>query len=109
MLPFKPETIEALKVRYPAALERVFDVRELTGPVDDRPGLKREHVFDFEDGLRLIVSREMHDRGLCLHLSASMAGPTGQAISEEGMKEFAAFVMRHILLLWNATKFGVLN
>lgn len=54
-LPFQPEWIEVLKARFPKALERVWEV---TDPMPDRPGLHRENVFDFESGMRLLISRD---------------------------------------------------
>lgn len=71
MLPFKPESMEALRSRYHAALVPVFDCRK--GVPRPRPGELRGHVFDCADGLRLIVSRDREsDAELFLHLSASL-------------------------------------
>jgi len=62
-LPFEPEPIESLRQRYPEALKKIWSVVEIeTGLAEnentDRPGLHRKHIFDFEDGWRLIVSKE---------------------------------------------------
>ena len=38
----------------------------------DAPGLHPEHVFDFHDGLRLIVSLDRYQHGTHLHVSASV-------------------------------------
>lgn len=54
-IPFIPEPLEQLKSRFPKALEKVWKV---TDPMPDRPGLHREHLFDFESGLRLLVSKD---------------------------------------------------
>lgn len=40
----------------------------------DRPGLHRESVFDFHDGLRLIASDDLYDFGRFLHVSGSVRG-----------------------------------
>lgn len=52
---FEPEPDELLKSRFPAALRKVWnpDLAYM-----DRPGLHREHVFDFDCGLRMIISRD---------------------------------------------------
>jgi hypothetical protein len=68
-IPFRVETIEQMKLRFPKALEKVWI------PVDgmeDRPGLHREHVFDFLSGIRLLISRDKLSRGISkIHISAS--------------------------------------
>lgn len=78
MLPFEPEPLSSLQARYSAALERVWPIPILAaaharGEDTDRPGLHRCYVFDFEDGLRLIVSREMMtNETTVVHFSASL-------------------------------------
>lgn len=70
-LPHDPEPISQLQARYAAALEPVY-VQWKVARGNDRPGLHREHVMDFESGLRLIVSRERTDKGkVVIHVSAS--------------------------------------
>lgn len=68
----RPESLEALKARYGRALEHIYDQAAIEHGGAIRPGEVAANVFDFEDGLRLIVSRErMPDGDLVLHLSAS--------------------------------------
>lgn len=70
-LPFEPQPMAALQERFAEALRRVFDYR--AGVPDEIPSGLREHVFDFEDGVRMIVSRDMEDEGgVYLHVSASV-------------------------------------
>lgn len=70
MLPFKPQPIEALKARYPAALRKVFDCTK--GLPRPRPGELYSQVFDCGDGIRLIVSRDRESESdIYLHVSAS--------------------------------------
>lgn len=40
----------------------------------DRPGVHRENVFDFHDGMRLIVSQDKYQFGTFLHVSGSVRG-----------------------------------
>jgi hypothetical protein len=76
VLPFKPETIEDLRARYQSALTTIFDIAEIeAGGV--RPGQLRRHVFDCEDGIRLLISRDRDSRNAAtskpaLHVSASV-------------------------------------
>jgi len=74
-LPFVPEPLSKLRSRYQAALIKVFDCR--CGTPYPRPGQLRGHVFDFEDGMRLVISRErMSETEQRLHVSASFAPGT---------------------------------
>jgi hypothetical protein len=71
--PHQPQSFDKLRARYPKALERVFqygpkgDQRPVTGPYE----LENQR-FDFEDGLRLIVSRDALGERIDLHVSASI-------------------------------------
>jgi len=67
-LPFIPEPLEQLKFRYPKCLEKVWKVTEY---MQDRPGLYRENIFDFESGLRLLISKSNFPHGIQVHVSAS--------------------------------------
>jgi hypothetical protein len=75
-LPYEPESIEAINLRMRSALDRLWVVADLR--LDDdtvpRPSKDRNHVFDYSDGLRLIISREDYGgvyRSVA-HLSASV-------------------------------------
>lgn len=71
-LPFVPEPLEALKVRYPEAVKETYIAEGVARGLIPPPSAKREHVFDCEDGMRLIISREMFPSGhIGIHLSAS--------------------------------------
>lgn len=74
-LEFKPESVEQARDRFTKAVEKVWTV---TAAMLSRPGIERENVFDFFDGLRLIVSREKvaHGTDVMLHVSASMQPDT---------------------------------
>lgn len=81
MIPFEPESIESAKKRIDAALVDVFDMAAIARmPESQRPGMDRKHVFDFEDGIRLLVSRDRMPGGeVIVHISASfdkeLSGP----------------------------------
>jgi hypothetical protein len=66
------EPLAAMRARYPKALEFVYDSTAIITGNAIRPGECASSVFDFTDGVRLIVSRErMPDGSVVLHLSAS--------------------------------------
>jgi len=75
MLPNEPRPVAELKARYRAALAHTYDQRAVVEGGCIRPGEVRANVFDFDDGLRLIVSRERDATGrVWLHYSASFPG-----------------------------------
>lgn len=67
-LPHEPETIEQAKARYPLAVRRSYTFAEAAA---EQFGRQRKHVFDFEDGMRLIISREKFWLNGSIHVSAS--------------------------------------
>lgn len=54
-LPFQPESTDALKERYPAAVKHPLNPFDLMRRAEF-PGHNRKHVFDFADGYRLQVT-----------------------------------------------------
>jgi hypothetical protein len=98
MLPYHPEPLEALQARYPKALEPIFDVR------DWRPGWpvpvswQRRHVFDHDDGLRLIVSRDRLADAVRLHVSASLA--PGSPLDRELLRRLRRGSRRKVCVGW---------
>lgn len=72
-LSFQPESIATARARYAAALTEVFDVESINLGTVLRPGECRANVFDFADGIRMIVSRDRLPTGkVVLHVSASL-------------------------------------
>lgn len=71
-LPFQPEPIASMRARYPAARKTLYVQEDVAAGRQVAPSGLRQHVFDFEDGLRLIISRDRDPTGLVvMHLSAS--------------------------------------
>lgn len=69
MLPFKPEPNEQLQARYAAAVMITY----VAAPnMKNRPGENPENVFDFQDGIRLIVSKDLILEKEILHFSGSI-------------------------------------
>lgn len=67
-----PQPVSTLRERFQDALAEVFDIESIRLGVGVRPSDCRKCVFDFPDGLRLIVSKErMPDGALFRHFSAS--------------------------------------
>lgn len=69
-LPFVPESVESLKTRFPVCLEKTWTPKEILK--GNRPGMHREYVFDFESGLRLLISKtQFFPKDISVHISAS--------------------------------------
>lgn len=76
-LPFSPEPLPALQARLPAALAEPMDVQAIARHPEQSAGCLPEHIFDCEDGIRVIVSVE-YTTGpplprTLLHVSAAVA------------------------------------
>ncbi len=76
-VPFRPETLEALQARYHLALEDAFEEELIRLGTQSVPGGDPRNLFDFDDGLRLIVTRDIAMCG-CQKLTVSgWATPRG--------------------------------
>lgn len=72
--PWFPLPLAQLQANYLGALVRVYDQRAVDAGAADDPGAA--HVFDCEDGLRLVVMRERTEDGwIAIHLSAGLGAP----------------------------------
>lgn len=71
-VPLNPEPIDALRRRFPAAIAEVIAHEDIFSGRRPAPSGEPAHVFDTEDGLRLIVSMErLQDGCVGTHISAS--------------------------------------
>lgn len=73
---YKPQSMRSLRLRLRDALERIWDCtepglaeQERTGI---RPGNDPRNIFDFQNGIRMIISREQVDQGIWIHISCSV-------------------------------------
>jgi len=85
MLEFKPETIIALKERYKEAIATAYSTEHISKNPQERPGAKRQHVFDFEDGIRIIVSRDLLKGQEFLHFSGSAMPSIYKGLSDHSL------------------------
>lgn len=70
MIPFEPQPLKQLQERYAEAIDIVWVADK---NMVDRPGLHRENVFDTEDGIRLIISKDLSPNGKeYIHFSGSV-------------------------------------
>lgn len=117
-----PEPIAALRARLPAALAKVWNAAVVAKALQDasddsaknkvdRPGLHPENVFDFEDGIPLIVSveaiptpgRAAQNQGefdIKLHVSASIHA--GSLMAESVMQLADAQRIDYVLKVLHA-------
>jgi len=94
MIPFEPELVETMRLRYKDAVEDVIDLQKVAQKQIKPPSQNRRHVFDFYDGLRLIISRDGDGAKVFLHFSASINPCSGE--ESRCPKEFIDFVVEHI-------------
>lgn len=94
MVPFQPQPVEQLKARFPKAVAVVYDweagrrlaVKDLRhlDPVNFREGPPADHVFDFKDGMRIIVTQDLEeDNKVFLHVSV------GAQVGTQVMRRFS--------------------
>lgn len=93
MLDFIPQSTEELKKRFPEALKAAYDAKKVAAQKLERPGEKREHVFDFEDGVRIVISRDFAEGVEYIHFSGSVdnelyKGPTHYGFFQEVICRF---------------------
>lgn len=103
-LNFEPEPDIVLRARYPEAIKDKINARDIMVGIVPTPGKFRKHVFDFTDGLRLIISREAHDEGTYLHFSASM-----NDVNTMPMPEFMQFVVEHVVRVTGGALSGMME
>lgn len=95
MHPFNPQPVDQLRARFPAAIRTVYDwssgVRHsigsqfagLVNPVSYKGGPPSENVFDFSDGLRLVITMDKKGQEVFLHVSARAQ------LNTEAMRQFS--------------------
>jgi hypothetical protein len=97
---YRPEPLARLRARYPEALREVIDMESAARGLVPWPGMVARNVFDCEDGIRLIVSRDDlgGQVGIVLHVSASIDpdAPLYRVLQRSA---------RHIWPDWAQTKF----
>lgn len=86
ILEFKIESNISIRDRLPDALIECFDMTCHEGGNLD-PALNRDNVFDFDDSLRLVISRSQWEGEHIFHVQAI---PEGPAFSNRTMTTLAA-------------------
>lgn len=92
MLPFEPELREKLEARFSLAFTPKFDVARCVDRTGPFPGTQRRHVFDFENGVRMIVSVDTDGETDMLHFSFGMS--SGCLLSGEQFGDFLDEVIK---------------
>lgn len=98
-LEFKPESYEEMKERYPLAVKDLIDTNLVKEGFIDPPSRDRKHVFDYPDGLRLIVSLDLAEGRKFLHVSASGNDKYIKSVKDEGFDGLMEDVMLRLLAL----------
>lgn len=61
IVPFEPQSIEQLRERFAASITKLFIPPVSAILPANRAGNRREHLFDFENGIRLMVCKVLTD------------------------------------------------
>jgi len=96
MLPIEPESFDAMKARFALAVAEPVDTNEVREGLRPPPSRDRRHVFDFEDGMRLVVSVDRVIDKEFLHVSASGDERYAKSIKDEGFEGLVEDVMLRI-------------
>jgi len=87
--PWQPESHESVKARFAEALTPDYDLLAVAADRQEPPGVNRKHVFDFEEGVRMIVSTDRDGNGARLfHLSFGL--PPHSPLSPHQLPALAA-------------------
>ena len=65
------ESMESCQKRFFFAMDTVYDSSKIHHGIQNAPSLERKQVFDFEDGVRMIVSIDLLNDMQILHVSTS--------------------------------------
>ena len=84
MIKFNPQPLEQLKARFHEAISTLYNQIEVKEGNQPLPSKRPENVFDFGDGVRLIISREETPEGnQVIHISGSICKEDGRLILDE--------------------------
>ena len=72
MLPFEPQEMKDMVTRYHEAVATTNDIELIQAGKAPVPSKDRKHVFDFQDGMRIIVSVDNLRSDVVLHVSCSV-------------------------------------
>lgn len=94
-VPYNPQPIEVLQARYHLAVVKALDY--LAIKVSEAPGLNPDNIFDFEDGLRILVNPVVLLNKKLIHFSAHTFGTFNRAAyTEEVFNDFVVCRFREI-------------
>jgi hypothetical protein len=97
-VPWNPEAVDTLRARYAAALVNLYDHRAIAAGRQPRPGNHPRQVFDFQDGLRLIISRDRQaDQRTGIFVSGSIVPGTPLEEWLRAQEPKAAIGLRHLV------------
>ena len=69
--PFNPQPLQLLKERYPKAVAVAYNVDKCIAEQIIPPSKRPEHIFDTEEGIRIIISRDNKNGSEYIHFSGS--------------------------------------
>lgn len=103
MLSVMSEPLVKLKARFTKAVSHPVDVQNVLAGIVPVPSGLRKHVFDFEDGMRMIVSIDIISGTYFLHVSVSGNDSYLKSIESEGFDGLVEDSLLRITAFTNGT------
>jgi hypothetical protein len=92
-----------MKARYAAAVATVFKTSDDGLCYPYRPGTRRRHVFDWPDGLRLVISRDQMPTGdVVVHFSCSFIAGSEMFLSAAAAEHPLTWFLDLAVMRFNA-------
>jgi len=96
MLSFESETVKELKARYSEAMTKIYNPDIIIADNNESPGNNRKNVFDFEDGVRIVASRDKFDNIYLTHYSMSFNPDIFNTSTLENSQQVMKCALSHI-------------
>lgn len=99
MLEYTPEDFGSMKERYHLAVAEPVDTAKVRDKLIPAPSKDRKHVFDYPDGMRLVVSVDFVIDQEFLHVIASGTDGYAKSIKDEGLDGITEDLMLRLCAL----------
>jgi hypothetical protein len=104
-----PQTFEEMKARFHLAVDEPVDTGKVAQNLIPAPSKDPKHIFDYSDGMRLIISTDRVIDTNFLHISASGNDKYVTSIKGEGLAGLVEDVMLRISALMGKSPEGTMR
>lgn len=103
-LPFEPQDIDVMRIRYPDA------VADLLSPADhlkgEPVGNQRKHCFDFKNGIKLVISKDIVGSARMIHISGSAQSAGMASLPKTILEQEIRKAYKELVPTWNSITSG---